>query len=193
MLTFSMGAKKLLEFVDNGAGRTPTAPAVDGVVRFRSPPPPPPPVPPAPGSTNPLFRIWLFGRRRGFLSRNSTSNRNTALLSGKLIFRLFEPPAITPPPKRCMRFATAGGNSIHVVDTQFNKWISFSECSRSSNGVLQVHVALSRSAEFFLEDRTIRNQFFYSVGQLISCGFFGKLSANPTILIYINLQMRPPI
>lgn len=65
-----------------------------------------------PSPENPLWR--LFGRRRAFLSRNSTSSLNTALLSGKFIFRLL------PPIVWCRLVAIAGGISGYLYPTRNN-------------------------------------------------------------------------
>lgn len=92
VLTFSMGIKNWFGF----GGVWWTAPLAGDVPRIRSP-------------ACPLLR--LFGRRRAFLSRNSTSSRSTALLSGKLIFKLL------PPTVWCKLAAMAGGVSTRKKQT----------------------------------------------------------------------------
>lgn len=96
MLTFSIGKKKLFGSFGDCCRTTPVVPGV--AVRLRSP-------------VNPLLR--LLARRRGFLSRNSTSSRSTALLSGKLILRL------SVPPNFCNWFAIAGGSSTKFTQIKF--------------------------------------------------------------------------
>lgn len=106
-----MGKKKLLGFCGVGGWRI--APVVPGdVPRFRSP-----------GKPGDFLRVG--GWRRAFLSRNSTSNRNMALLSGKLILRLLVPPNF------CKCVAIAGGsssssNAFHYYEIKtiiyINKW-----------------------------------------------------------------------